>query len=83
MAAYHYKLHTNPPLPPPYDEPHHWVKADMLYTVGFARLSLPFSRKDSLGVRQYDVRVLEKAEIRAIQACALHGLGMSDLTNYL
>jgi uncharacterized protein YifN (PemK superfamily) len=83
QMAYHYRLHTAPPLPPPYSSDYHWVKADMLYTVSFKRLFLMSTGKDLLGVREYDIRILDKAEIRAIQACALHGLGMADLTNYL
>lgn len=83
VAAYHYRLHTSPRLPAPYDSDHHWVKADMLYTVSFDRLFLLLIGKDAQGVRQYDTRVIEKAELRSIQACALHGLGLSDLTIHL
>lgn len=38
IAPYHCKLHVTPTLPKPYDAPYHWVKADMVYTVSFARL---------------------------------------------
>lgn len=82
-AAYHYRLHTSPPLPEPYSEAHHWVKADMVYTVSFDRLSLPFAGKDAQGKRQYDERVIDRADLRAIQACVLHGLGLSGLTGHL
>ena len=77
---YHHKLLISPPLPPPYDAEFHWVKADMIYTVSFARLYLPFSKKDGQGKRIYDVRVLDKEELTKVQQCLLHGLGLSTLT---
>ena len=45
IEPYHYKLNITPPLPEPYDANHAWVKADMLYTVAFDRLFLPFNKK--------------------------------------
>ncbi len=83
VAPYHFKLHVTPPLPPPYDAIFHWVKADMLYTVSFARLQMPFLGKDASGKRIYDVRVIDKADLRKIQHCILHGIGLTDLTAYL
>lgn len=83
VAAYHFKLHVSPPLPPPYDASVKWVKADMVYTVAFDRLSLPFNGKDRNGKRIYDVRVIEKSDLLKIQQCVLHGLGLVDLTQYL
>ena len=79
--SYHYKLNITPPLPEPYDK-HHvcWVKADMLYTVSFKRLSPPHSKKDASGRRQYDVRVIEKLDLIKIQECVIHGLGLTNLT---
>ena len=43
IAPYHFKLHVAPVLPPPYDEPFHWVKADIIYTLSFNRLHLMFN----------------------------------------
>lgn len=83
VAAYHFKLHVSPPLPKPYDEPVKWVKADMVYTVGFHRLYLPLDKKDGNGKRVYDVRVIEKSDLLKIQQCVLYGLGMANLTEYL
>lgn len=83
VEAYHYRLHTIPALPKPYDSPHHWVKADMLYTVSFDRLSLLFSGKDANGKRIYDQRVIDRPDLVKIQAAVLHGLGMTGLTDYL
>lgn len=84
MCPYHYKLHTVPPLPAPYDEAYHWVKADMVYTVGFQRLFVPQRGKDeATGKRQYEIRVLEKPELDAVLACVLHGLGLERLTQHI
>ena len=82
IEAYHHKLHIDPVLPSPYNAQVHWVKADMVYTVSFDRLFLPFEKKDG-GKRIYDVRVIDKADIIKIQQCMLHGLGLTSLTDYL
>ena len=83
VAAYHFKLHVVPVLPAPYNAAFHWVKADMVYTVSFDRLFLPFGTKDGSGKRIYDTRVIDKADLLKIQHCMLHGLGLSALTDYL
>ena len=83
VAPYHYKLHMETPLPKPYDSPHHWVKADMIYAVGFSRLYLPFAGKDVASRRTHDVRVIDKADLLKIQEAMLHGLGLTTLTGYL
>jgi len=83
VEVYHHKLHVDPVLPAPYNAQFHWVKADMVYTVSFDRLFLPFEKKDGTGKRNYDVRVIDKADILKIQQCMLHGLGLTSLTDYL
>ncbi len=83
VCQYHFKLHVNPPLPSPYDSPIQWVKGDMIYTVGFHRLSLPFSGKDASGKRIYDIRTVDPADLIKIQECVLHGIGLSKLTSFL
>jgi uncharacterized protein YifN (PemK superfamily) len=83
IMPYHYKLYVDPELPTPYNAKFHWVKADMLYTVSFERLFLPFDGKDAGGKRQYDVRVIDKSDLIKIQQCVLHGLGLTALTDYL
>jgi len=83
IASYHYKLHVDPVLPKPYNANFHWVKADMVYTVSFDRLYLPFDGKDGSGKRNYDVRVIDKSDLIKIQQCLLHGLGLTALTDYL
>jgi uncharacterized protein YifN (PemK superfamily) len=83
IAPYHFQLHVTPVLPKPYASNFHWVKADMLYTVSFNRLSLPFDGKDASGNRNYDLRVIDEADLLKIQACMLHALGLSRLTDSL
>ncbi len=83
IQSYHYKLHTIPPLPDPYASTSHWVKADMIYTVSFSRLSLLFSQKDGTGKRVYEQRVVDAADLLKIQAAMLHGIGLTRLTDYL
>ncbi len=83
IAPYHFKLHIDPVLPNPYSAKVHWVKADMVYTVSFDRLYLPFERKGKTGRRKYDVRVIDKADLLKIQQCILNGLGLAALTDYL
>lgn len=83
IATYHHKLHVDPVLPHPFTSPFHWVKADMVYTVAFHRLYLPFDGKNAQGQRNYDVRVIDKADLIKIQQCMLHGLGLTELTDYL
>lgn len=80
---YHYRLRTIPPLPAPYSADEHWVKADMIYTVSFARLFLLFREKDAQGKRIYDQRVIDDADLLKIKEAALHGLGLTALTAYL
>ena len=83
VMPYHHRLSVAPPLPPPYDSPHQWVKADMMATVAFDRLFLPCSGKDPSGKRIYDIRVIDEADLRQIRVCILHGLGLPLLTAHL
>jgi mRNA interferase MazF len=81
--SYHYRLETVPPLPAPYSSDWHWVKADMVYTVGFDRLFLAACGKDDKGVRLYDQRVIAQVDLQNIQRAILHGIGLGRLTEHL
>lgn len=83
VMPFHFKLHTTPPLPEPYNSEFHWVKGDMVNAVSFQRLSLPTLGKDGNGKRVYDIRVLDAADFRGVQQAVLHGLGLSKLTFHL
>ena len=76
VKSYHMRLQTRPTLPHPYDCEFHWVKADMVYTVGFERLFVPCDGKDESGKRIYDQRVVSSEELAQIQQCLLLGLGL-------
>ncbi len=83
VAAYHTCISFDPPLEAPYDATKHWVKADMIYTVGFHRLYLLFKRKDQSGRRVYDMRTLDPDVLNKVQSCVLAGLGFPNLTTQL
>ena len=80
---YHYKLKLDEPLPRPYDSLIQWVKADMIATVCFKRLSLPYKGKNPSGKREYVIRVIDDSDLRNIRACMLHALALSPLTGHL
>lgn len=82
VMPYHLQININPVLPAPYDSVFHWVKADMVYSVSFARLYL-FNKKDEQGKRIYDLRILADNEIAEIQKCVLNGIGLTALTRHL
>lgn len=73
----------DPVLPEPYNAEIQWVKADMLYTMSFDRLSLPFCGKDDSGKRIYDDRVLDAKDFLEIQKCLLGGIGLAESTDLL
>ncbi|MBM3084813.1 type II toxin-antitoxin system PemK/MazF family toxin [Chelatococcus daeguensis] len=80
IEDYHCEVRMEPPLPKPFDSPTAWVKADMLYTVGFQRLELVRTGRDQYGKRKYLTPVLAPAELARIQHCVLVALGLSGLT---
>ena len=82
IMPYHYQLTINPVLPEPYNHEFHWVKADMIYSVSFARLYM-FNKKDAQGNRIYDVRKIDDNDLIAIQKCILNSIGLTALTSHL
>lgn len=83
VEDYHCKLSLNPPLPEPYDSLDMWVKADMIYNVGFHRLDLLRTERDLTGKRKYlTLRIIED-DLRKIRHCMLMGLGLPHLTKHL
>lgn len=83
IMPYHYLLCLNPTLPPPYNSTHQWVKADMLATVSFKRLTLPFAGKGPDGKRQYIKHVIRGHDFESIQRCILNAIGLNSLTQFL
>lgn len=78
VMPYHYKFTIDPPLPSPYNSPFQWLKGDMIYSISFDRLNLPFKGKDSAGKRIYDCRIIDEELMKIVQACVLYGLGIHD-----
>ena len=74
------KIDLPSPLPSPFNSTTVWVKADMLATVAFWRLDLFRTKRDASGKRQYLKPVLAAEDLRRVQICVLHALGMSGLT---
>jgi uncharacterized protein YifN (PemK superfamily) len=73
---YHCKIAFDPRLPSPYDAPEHWVKADMLATVGFHRLFLLSAGRDQYGKRRNVIPVLDADRMKEIRVCILMALGI-------
>jgi len=74
IRPWHYFLHLVEPLPKPYDCSECWAKCDMIATVSFGRLNLPFKGKDKAGKRIYQINQLPDADLEAIRAavwCAI------------
>lgn len=72
-----YELHLEPPLPFPYMAPTMWVKADMVQTVAFHRLSyLQLQERDENGNRQYDFRAVDEEVLEEIRDCVRAALGI-------
>lgn len=83
IMPYHYLLNLNPTLPPPYNSPKQWVKADMLATVSFSRLNLPHSGKGADGKRQYIKKIITGHDFESIQRCILNAIGLNNLTQHI
>jgi len=69
--------------PHPYEGQFKFAKADMLATVAYSRLSMPYDGKDQGGKRKYLKIVLDQGELQKVHTCILHALGLESLTEYL
>lgn len=77
---WHCQVRLQHPLPPPYDEPLMWAKADMLATVAFHRLDQFRTRRGPGGQRHYMDLKLPADLLAQIRSCVLHALGLGHLT---
>jgi len=81
VMPYHCELNVAAlQIPPPWNAPVVWAKADMLATVCFSRLDLFRTNRDQYGKRQYLHPKLHPDQITALQGAILHGLGLGALT---
>jgi hypothetical protein len=61
-----------------------FAKADMLATVAYRRLSMPYTgRNPTTGQRKYLKMVLAPEELIKVHRCILHALGLDALTDHL
>lgn len=70
--------------PEPYEGTVKWAKADMLATLGYNRMGLPFTGRDPVtGNRKYLKIVLPPEELLKVRHAMLHALDLDVLTNHL
>lgn len=70
--------------PTPYAGIIKWAKADMLATLSYDRMGLPYTgRNPATGKRKYLKMVLQPAELKKIRQAILFALDLDDLTNHL
>ncbi len=81
IQRWHARLQVD--LPNPYSSPEVWLKGEFLYTVSYDRLFLLRQGKDEDGNRIYTYPRLSNEQIKIVWDCVLHGLGRSDIVNYL
>ena len=80
---YHCQLRLERPLPGRWAAESYWVKADMLATVGFHRLTLLGIGRDHEGKRRYITPKIPPAELRVIRQRVLCALDLESLTKHL
>jgi mRNA interferase MazF len=80
---YQCRIELSEELPAPFSYRIWWTKADMLATVGLARLDLFRTERDQTGKRKYIHPKVTPGDFARIKACILFALGMGDLTSNL
>jgi mRNA interferase MazF len=78
---YHHEL-TALQLPAPFDKGPNWVKADLVFSASFQRLSLFQTARGHDGKRNYMRIFVQPQDFRCIQRAVLCGLGLSSLTKH-
>jgi len=70
--------------PPPYEGQFKFAKADMLATVAYRRLTMPYTGRDPRsGKRKYLKMVLVPDELAKVRRSVLFALGLDPLTEHL
>ena len=81
---YHYHLELNVDFPPHLDLSNSmWVKGDMINTVSFERIDFIQIGRNTAGKRTYYLNTITHHQMKAVEACMLHSLGLSTLTKHL
>ncbi|ATQ67403.1 MULTISPECIES: type II toxin-antitoxin system PemK/MazF family toxin [Methylosinus] len=82
-AGIHYQCRIELPVdaPPPYEGRIKWAKADMLATVSFDRLGLPYTGRDrATGMRKYLQITVSNEDLRRVHRAVLFAIGLDSLT---
>ena len=74
VQKFHHKLDPASLPPPLASKQTSWAKCDMLYTVRFERLDLPWGKREK-GKRSYYKHRVTEADLEAIYIAVLAGLG--------
>jgi uncharacterized protein YifN (PemK superfamily) len=80
VCDHHCKIKMDPVLPRPFDSAEVWVKADMVATVGFARLDLIRTPREPFSGRKYLTPRLKPEDLKTVYQCVLHAIGIGHLT---
>jgi len=80
--SYHYRI-PKQSMPMKFQDDDSWVKADMIYTIGFHRLDLIRVGPKLDGKRSYFRQKLGREQMREIYACVLNGLNLNHLGQHL
>ena len=82
---YHYKIpKASLPMVGKFQDGDSWLKGDMIYTVGFHRLTLiRLGKRGGDGKRLYFDGRLGREQMKLIYQCVMHGLNMSHLAGYV
>lgn len=73
---YHMEIELPERLPSPFDCKTHWIKADMVNTVSFDRLSPIKLGKDQFGKRKYLNCILPPEQMNKVLNAVKNGLGI-------
>lgn len=76
LMDYHMEIELPARLPKPFDCKTHWVKADMINTVCFDRLSPIKLGKDQFGKRKYLNCVISNEQMEKLLIAVKNGLGI-------
>jgi len=83
IMPYHKRLEIPFAMPPEWGNHPRWIKGDMINSVGFHRLDFLRLGKDRRGKRIYQYRTLPEDDFDRVKRCALHGMGLSNLTKHI
>lgn len=83
IMPYHRRINIPFELPKEWGAADRWIKGDMVNAVGFHRVDLLRLGKDHTGKRKYQMACLPDDLFKTVRTCALHGLGLSNLTKHL